>query len=584
MIVPNGPGNATQNQRFGCTENWQCVPTDDEDSSYVFAKADIRTDTYTIASPAPRPEPIASVSVHALSRTPDVSGFVAPQLRVSGNTFSGNSQLVGRSYADLISSWTADPSTGQAWDWSDIGALEIGVKHQSAGTDEVRTTFVYLEVCWTPPTPTPTGTATETPTNTLTATLTPSMTPTVTNSPTVTPTATVTSTPTESGTVTSTPTDSPTPTVTATPSETETRPSPSVTPTPTPGSPSATPTQTGTVTASPTITGTRPTATPTVSGPPVAFLFARGDNQWQCVFDLSTGLGFTNGSTSFRVLAGFNPVTLREQYQVIYIAPDLSNDDYALLRPMVALGGVIEQFVALGGVAVINMAGMLGDQDAVAPDGVGFSSAMTHDSEDIRLPDHPYITGLGLGGEMLTVDDFTAWEPTDFGTLTGVPSDATILLENSDGPSWAEYRHGDGRVIVTTLSYCWVDKPSSDKAAARNLLRYARFYLGSAFTPAPTLTATGSPTSTRTRTPTRTATAGTPRTATPTETVSPSPSPTVGVLLGDVNGDGHVDDSDLPALIAAIFSGTNQPEADVNNDLVVTTADIPALLQLLGSE
>lgn len=285
------------------------------------------------------------------------------------------------------------------------------------------------------------------------------------------------------------------------------------------------------------------------------------------------------GTETFVRLATKDPVQLRSLYQVVYVAPDLADPDYTLLRQMVAPGGLIEQFVSLGGVAVLNVAGSLGDQINIAPDGVDFSGAAQHLSEQILTPLHPYITGAGFGGEALGIGDFANWRPTDYGTLTGLPANASVLLANNDGPSLAEYQHGDGRVIVSTLAYCWDGKPASQEAAARNLLRYSHFYTGSALTPGATVTPTGTATPTRTQTPTRTATPTIPRS--PTSRPTPSPSPTPQVLHGDVNGDGIVDGNDLPSLIEALFMGEPPPEADVNADGAVSGADIPALEALI---
>jgi len=301
-----------------------------------------------------------------------------------------------------------------------------------------------------------------------------------------------------------------------------------------------------------------------------------GSNQFNCIFNLAFDppLMFSAGTDSFRDLARKDPAALRDLYQVLYVAPDLGSDDYQQLQQMVAPDGVIAQFVDLGGVAVINAAGSLGDQASIAPGGVGFSSAAQHVSEQILRPSHAYFTGAGYGGEALGSSDFDNWQPTDYGTLTNLPGNAAVLLANSDDASLAEYQYGDGRVIVSTLAYCWDGKPASQGAAARNLLRYSRFYSGSAQTPGPTVTQTGTATPTRTFTPTRTATPTVPTSPTPT------PSPTIPILLGDTNGDGVVDENDLPSLIDALFMDAPPPEADVNTDSQVTAADLPAFLAL----
>lgn len=341
-----------------------------------------------------------------------------------------------------------------------------------------------------------------------------------------TPTATFTEASTE------TPTSTPTPTQTATSTPTETA-AETATATATPLA--DTPTPSPTATASPTITGTPPTPTP----PPLAhlaFLFAESEtslqNEWECSFNMAASLGFFGAAKTFRTIAAEDPMQLRNLYQVIYVAPGLTSSDYGFLRQMVSPGGVIERFVNSGGVTVINVAGASGDQADVAPDGVGFSAATQHDSESILAATHPYITGAKIGGEPLSVADFTAWQHTDLGTLTLVPSGATSVLANDDGQTWVEYRHGDGRVIVTTLTYCTGAEPPSQQAAARNLLRYGRFFSGSAFTPAPTLppqptvTATRTPTSTPTLTSTPTSTLTPTLTLTPTATYTPTASPT----------------------------------------------------------
>jgi hypothetical protein len=325
-----------------------------------------------------------------------------------------------------------------------------------------------------------------------------------------------------------------------------------------------------------TVTPTQPTPTATPL-PAIPFLFAQGSNQYLCAFNLAFNppLMLAGGTETFIRLKDEDPVHLRSLYQVVYVAPDLADADYTLLRQMVAPGGVIEQFVSMGGVAVLNVAGSFGDQLDVAPDGVGFSSAAQHLSEQILTPLHPYITGAGFGGEVLGTSDFANWQPTDYGTLTDLPVNASVLLANNDGPSLAEYQYGDGRVIVSTLAYCWDGKPASQEAAARNLLRYSHFYTGSALTPGPTVTQTGTVTPTRTQTPTRTATPTIPRSATPT------PTPTLEIRLGDVNGDGIVDSDDLASLIEALYMDTPPPAADVNADGQVSAADIPALEALL---
>ena len=55
-------------------------------------------------------------------------------------------------------------------------------------------------------------------------------------------------------------------------------------------------------------------------------------------------------------------------------------------------------------------------------------------------------------------------------------------------------------------------------------------------------------------------------------------------LLGDVNLDGVVDFSDIPAFITVLQSGEFQAEADCNQDGVVDFADIPAFIAILTNQ
>jgi dockerin type I repeat protein len=602
-LLPNGNAFQPQNDPIGCQQNFQCVQSDDGDATYVRSGQTAggpEEDLYTLTAPTPRTEPIAAVRLNIVGRSVNGNANVAviPQLALGLNAPVARPQsALTSTYATTTALFLINPDSNLPWTWDDVSGLRAGFALSVNAIDEARVTAVSVDVCWSPPTPTATVTATPSSTPTVTLTRTPtrtatlSATPTLTATPTVTPTPIPSSTPASTSTPTVTPSvlpsPSPTLTLTATATETPSPAPPTPTPSPTASAPTDTPTAsptpppTTTVSASvtpsrsPSPTGTRPTATPTAL-PRVSYIIGRGDNEWQCAFDLQSGppLLLSSGTTPMSTLAIANPETLRSIYQAIYIAPGLGLADYDLLRLMSSLGGSLEQFVSLGGVAVMNLAGINGDQMNVAPGGVGFAAVAQHDAETILLPDHPYITGMGLGGEALGPSDLSSWQPTDYGTLTNLPADATVVLENTDGPSWAEYSYGAGRVIVTSIGYCYDANPESQGAATRNLFRYGRFYLGSAQTPAPTVTTTPTFTATSSRTPTRS------RTPTPTGTRLPSATPTP--LAGDVNGDGSVDELDFPLLLDALFADPPPSGSDVNGDGAVTAADISAFLILLS--
>ena len=87
--------------------------------------------------------------------------------------------------------------------------------------------------------------------------------------------------------------------------------------------------------------------------------------------------------------------------------------------------------------------------------GTDYDRSITHEAEQILLPEHQYITGEPYGGAPLTVADFNSWGSTDHGWLTNFPAGSDVVLQNTDGASWLQYRLGRGEVIITTLTYGW---------------------------------------------------------------------------------------------------------------------------------
>ncbi len=473
-----------------------------------------------------------------------------------------------------------NPLTLTQWTASDLVSTEIGMRHPSANNSASLSQALIEVVLDLDAPPTPTATETPLPSNTPTVTNTPTPTATPTNTPTATrtPTSTATAPPTVTSTATNTRTPSHTPTPTQTPSSTPTvtttpTRTPSDTPTATPsvthtGQPTATPSDTPTVTPTaadtPTATNT-PTATdtPTISVTPTAsttplpptptaspspsstpeptfpprigdFIFVAGDNQWECSNNAATELGFVSRVISFENLAlgSENAAALLADFSVLYVAPGLSDSDYGFLREISRSGEVLEQFVSLGGVAVINMAGNGVFEDGIAPSPdqtvIGYRGTASHDRERITLASHPFITGVGYGGIALGAADFDAWGNTDDGFISALPASARIVLRNDLGASWAEYEYGAGRVIVTTINFCTPGSPPSMGQPLDNLLLYSPFFNGLAQTPGLTATPTQTPTPTETSPVTSTPTPS--RTSTITPTAPPTNTPTATPL------------------------------------------------------
>ena len=161
---------------------------------------------------------------------------------------------VGEPITFKIAGLDGDLATSTKWDNSHTAATQWNLSATGDYTPPTQTPTATATV-----TKTPTATRTPTATPTVTRTQTPTKTPTGYRSPTPTETATVTATPTATATPTLTATHTATSTVTTTPTATLTASAtPTETPSPTPtATPSSTPTATSTLT---------PTATPTLGG------------------------------------------------------------------------------------------------------------------------------------------------------------------------------------------------------------------------------------------------------------------------------------------------------------------------------
>lgn len=266
-----------------------------------------------------------------------------------------------------------------------------------------------------------------------------------------------------------------------------------------------------------------------------------GSNEWECTDEAAVALGFASRVIAFQNLAlTEDPIALQRDYAVLYIAPNLSESDYGFLRQMSFTGGTLDRFVQLGGVAVINMSGNGVFESALAPGGVNFFGTQAYERERISLASHPFATGNGYGGRTLSPAEFDNWNTTDGGYLDNLPAGAAIILRNDSGPTLAEYNHGAGRVIVSTVNFCRTGSAPSRRQPLENLLRYAPFFNGLAQTPGLTATPTPTPTATETgrATATPSITPVTPATASPTATPigSPADTPTPSSCACDCDG------------------------------------------------
>jgi len=87
------------------------------------------------------------------------TGYAKPSLETYGRVVDGDQITLTTSWTTYSQKWNTNPITDRPWTWDEILALQVGVNIEAvqsgivAGT--ARCTQVYVEVYYTPPTPTP---------------------------------------------------------------------------------------------------------------------------------------------------------------------------------------------------------------------------------------------------------------------------------------------------------------------------------------------------------------------------------------------------------------------------------------------
>ncbi len=157
VLRPNGSGTYTQCSRQpGYSNNWQCVDeeTPDDGSTYVYTEwGDTERDTYNLQNHTSGNGTINSVTVHIRSRSTSYwqNKRFETMIRTYGNSYYGTETWVGNSWTDLSTTYNTNPSNGQPWTWSQIDALEAGVRQYDLGYyGDAQTTQVYVEVDYGP--------------------------------------------------------------------------------------------------------------------------------------------------------------------------------------------------------------------------------------------------------------------------------------------------------------------------------------------------------------------------------------------------------------------------------------------------
>ncbi len=117
--------------------------------------------------------------------------------------------------------------------------------------------------------------------------------------------------------------------------------------------------------------------------------------------------------------------------------------------------GALDMFIKQGGVMVMTDV----DPDVVWPDiapGGADAAALPADGAaplTITTPEHPMITGEGIGGTPLTAQDLDPQGTGGQGCIINAPQQSApvTIASNSLGPALVEHTHESGRVLLAAL-------------------------------------------------------------------------------------------------------------------------------------
>ena len=146
-LRPDGDGTFTE--WTGTYADWDDWPEQNGDVDYVSAAADALNESSTLEDHTIETWSIGKIRVTIIARAITLPAEeVVVMLVIGGEPFSGSRETVTVDYAEYMYEWETNPATDSAWTWSDIDALEAGVRSEAIGgwTGEIRVTQLYVEV------------------------------------------------------------------------------------------------------------------------------------------------------------------------------------------------------------------------------------------------------------------------------------------------------------------------------------------------------------------------------------------------------------------------------------------------------
>lgn len=151
-LRPNGAGNQQGWNAEGGDYTRVDESSSDGDTTRLYSPTDNVVATFAMEDHTTQEGVINSVTVYIYTRGLDpVSNTVQLAVRTGGTDYFSSTQTYNNtSYHNESNTWSTNPGTSAAWTWSEIDALETGMKRIGGGGQAV--TMVWAEVDYTPAT------------------------------------------------------------------------------------------------------------------------------------------------------------------------------------------------------------------------------------------------------------------------------------------------------------------------------------------------------------------------------------------------------------------------------------------------
>ena len=146
-LLPDSAGDETDIKTLvGAATHWEACSTSDGDTSYVEEPGAWARDLFNLQDTAATGT-IKSVTVYMTVKGTGAGTGATTSIKTEGNTYDGTAVGVTTSYTTWSTTYTTNPSTTAAWTWTQVNALQAGVKLQKpAGGKKTRATYVWVVV------------------------------------------------------------------------------------------------------------------------------------------------------------------------------------------------------------------------------------------------------------------------------------------------------------------------------------------------------------------------------------------------------------------------------------------------------